>query len=213
MKTYYLYRHIRHDKNEVFYIGVGTVKPNARSFETRYTRAHQRKPTNRQNKHWLNIVNISDYSIEIMLESPDRDFILKKEIEFIKLYGRADLKKGTLVNWCDGGQGPTGTKWTEEMRKECSRRMKGRTSGNKGKPCKLGNSRQVFVYDLEGILIGSFNSIKETARKLELGRDNIRGSLKRGHVHKNLRFYFDYKGVKIEPIINYVPYAKRNKVS
>lgn len=91
---YYCYRHIRLDKNEVFYIGVGKSR--------NYERA---KVTKGRNPHWRNIVKLSKYEIEIIFESNNREEILQKEIEFITLYGRNDLNKGTLVNMTDGGDG------------------------------------------------------------------------------------------------------------
>ena len=38
-------------------------------------------------------------------ESNNREFIIEKEKEFILIYGRKDLNKGTLVNFTDGGEG------------------------------------------------------------------------------------------------------------
>mgnify|MGYP001576961726 CR=1 FL=1 len=95
-RVHYLYRHIRLDTNTPFYIGIGTVptKKNG-SWRTFYKRAFQDK---RRNDIWTNIVNKTDYRVEIMLESNDYEFIKEKEIEFIALYGRKDLKKGSLAN-------------------------------------------------------------------------------------------------------------------
>jgi hypothetical protein len=52
-----------------------------------------------------NIVNKTKYQIDIICESDDYEFIENKEREFIKLYGRRDLKEGSLVNMTDGGKG------------------------------------------------------------------------------------------------------------
>lgn len=98
---YYLYCHIRIDKNQPFYIGIGTKK-NGRSFSSVYSRATEKS---NRNKHWKNVILITDYKIKILLESDDYSFIQKKEIEFIKLYGRIDLKTGILTNWTRGGAG------------------------------------------------------------------------------------------------------------
>ena len=84
---YYLYRHIRLDKNEPFYIGVGT-KVNKKSFlkvTSEYVRAYSKT---RRNKIWIDIVSKTDYEVEILLESDNYEFIKQKEIEFIALYGR-----------------------------------------------------------------------------------------------------------------------------
>lgn len=96
---YYLYRHIRLDKNEPFYIGIGT-KQNRKSHTVIYKRAYSKHS---RGKIWRFIENKTNYKVEILLESNDRDFIKQKEIEFIKLYGRIDLGTGILANLTDGG--------------------------------------------------------------------------------------------------------------
>lgn len=98
---YYLYRHIRLDTGKPFYIGIGTKVDYSRP----YSRSYSIKD---RNNFWKNIVNKTTYEIEIILESNDYEFVKQKEIEFITLYGRKDLKKGTLCNMTDGGDGITG---------------------------------------------------------------------------------------------------------
>ena len=65
---HYVYQHIRLDKDEVFYIGVGT-KYNK---EKRYKRAYDKK---NRNILWKRITNKSEYKVEILLESDDYEFI------------------------------------------------------------------------------------------------------------------------------------------
>lgn len=97
--SFYVYRHIRIDKKEVFYIGMGSYQK-----KWKYDRAN--KSQNR-NTHWHNIVNLcnGEFIVEIMFDGITRDQAIEKEIEFIKYYGRSDLKLGTLCNLRDGGQG------------------------------------------------------------------------------------------------------------
>jgi hypothetical protein len=98
---HYLYRHIRLDKNEPFYIGVGTKrekKPNC--FTCIYSRAFSKA---KRTKFWKKIVEKSNYIVQIFLESDDYQFIELKEKEFIKLYGKKKDGKGTLCNIFDGG--------------------------------------------------------------------------------------------------------------
>lgn len=64
-------------------------------------------------------------------ESEEVSFL--NEIELIKLYGRADLGTGTLLNHTDGGEGSSGTKRTPEQNAARKSWMKGRSPGNKGK--------------------------------------------------------------------------------
>lgn len=110
----YLYRHIRLDKNEPFYIGIGTSKY--------YNRAYRNK--NRSNL-WKRIANKSEYEVEILLDNLTWDEACKKEKEFIALYGRKDLKTGCLANMTDGGDGAINlivSKETREKVAEANRR-------------------------------------------------------------------------------------------
>ena len=97
---YYLYRHIRLDKDQPFYIGIGHNTENSHG----YNRAFSKK---RRSNFWKQIVNKTDYEVEILMESENESFIFEKEIEFVKLYGRRDLNLGTLVNLTNGGRGTT----------------------------------------------------------------------------------------------------------
>lgn len=110
---YYLYRHIRLDKNELFYIGIGTKGTKFCYYKTEYSRAFN---TNKRNKVWKYIFNKAEIEVEILLESNDYDFIKKKEIEFIKLYGRINLGTGSLTNLTDGGDGSLNRKVSEEQK-------------------------------------------------------------------------------------------------
>lgn len=90
----YLYRHIRKDKDEVFYIGIGFEKNHARAYSH-----HSR------NRYWKNIVALTDFDVEILFDDLPEKQLVEKEKEFIALYGRKDLKEGVLVNMTDGGDG------------------------------------------------------------------------------------------------------------
>ena len=101
---YYLYRHIREDKNEPFYIGISKKNYRYNTYFSMYKRAYDK----RRNNLWLKVFNKSKtYTVEIIFETDSYEEILKKEIEFIKLYGRIDLNTGTLANLTDGGEGVT----------------------------------------------------------------------------------------------------------
>ncbi len=92
----YLYRHIRLDKNEVFYVGIG------KDSEGKYERANRKYG---RNEHWDNIVNLTNYEIEIILDDLTWEEAGKKEIEFIRFYGRSCVNEGTLANISEGGIG------------------------------------------------------------------------------------------------------------
>ncbi len=93
---YYLYRHTRLDTNEVFYIGIGHTEKLGI-----YKRS---KRKDNRSDFWKNITNQTEYKIDIIFISEDKQFICRKEIRLIKLYGRRDLGLGTLVNHTDGGE-------------------------------------------------------------------------------------------------------------
>lgn len=114
---HYLYRHIRLDINTPFYIGIGTQQEKKKDYYRAYTKNHR-------NIYWKRIINKINYRVEILLESDDYEFIKQKEIEFISLYGRIDLKTGYLANLTEGGDGLLGYIPTEENRKKASERMK-----------------------------------------------------------------------------------------
>jgi hypothetical protein len=90
----YLYRHIRKDKDEVFYIGIGFEKNHARAYSH-----HSR------NRYWKNIVALTDFDVEVLFDNLPEKQLVEKEKEFIALYGRKDLKEGVLANMTDGGDG------------------------------------------------------------------------------------------------------------
>ena len=120
IKQHYLYRHIRLDKNQVFYIGIGTKNKKDVLYNT-YGRAKSRRY---RNKYWNNVVSKADYEIEIVFESTNYEYIKQKEIEFIKLYSRFD-KGATLVNMTNGGDGLTSYKHTEQSKLIIGSKSKG----------------------------------------------------------------------------------------
>jgi hypothetical protein len=77
---YYLYRHIRLDTGEPFYIGIGTkknVKTIYKKVSGEYSRSYSKSD---RTDFWKNITNKTKYEIEILLESDDYEFIQQKEI-------------------------------------------------------------------------------------------------------------------------------------
>jgi len=144
--NYYLYRHIRLDKNEPFYIGIGTKCKEFTNHKGEYTRAFNREG---RNNYWKHIINKSEYIVEILLESDSYDFIKQKEIEFIKLYGRKNKRLGPLVNLTDGGDGNYGVELTKETRDKMSKSRIGLRK----------NGTKVYQYDLDGNFVKEWKSI------------------------------------------------------
>jgi len=87
-----VYRHIRLDKNIPFYIGIGK---------------DINRPYNKKDRSifWKSIINKTEYTTEILFENLTKEQAIDKEVEFIELYGRVDLKTGTLCNMTCGGEG------------------------------------------------------------------------------------------------------------
>lgn len=115
---YYIYQHIRLDKNEIFYIGISRHNKNFK-----YKRAAQKDT---RNPIWKHIVAKTDYRYEIILESEDLDFIKAKEIELIAKYGKIKYNTGTLANIADGGEGAFGVIPSKEVLEGRRLRMKGK---------------------------------------------------------------------------------------
>lgn len=178
---YYLYRHIRLDKNEPFYIGIGTKNIDCISFKSVYRRAFSQK---RSNKFWKNIISKTEYEVEILLESDDYEFIKKREIEFIALYGRRDLGTGILVNLTDGGEGTIGVIVSEEKRQKLREANIGKKASEETKQkLRDSNKNRVRNYPwskkvINYVTLEIFNSIKEASVKNGIAENTLRKRLK-----------------------------------
>jgi hypothetical protein len=140
-----IYRHIRLDKNEPFYIGIGKTDK----------RAYSKK---QRNKLWYNIVNKSEYTVEIVMDNLTWEQACEKEKEFISIYGRKDLGKGTLVNMTDGGDG--NNNFSKEVREKISNAHKGNQYGKGWKPTKE---------QIEKIKIGIIGKCKKNITSFKVG--------------------------------------------
>jgi hypothetical protein len=112
----YLYRHIRLDKNQPFYIGIGS--------DSSFTRANDFKDK-RRNVLWNRIYSKTKIEAEIILDNLTWEEACEKEIEFIKLYGRLDNSTGILCNLTSGGDGSVGVKVSDETKKKLSKLFSG----------------------------------------------------------------------------------------
>jgi hypothetical protein len=111
----YVYKHIRLDNNEVFYIGIGS--------DSNYKRAFNK--INRS-QFWKTIVKKTEFKVELVADKISWDEACEIEKGLIKKYGRKNLANGTLVNLTDGGDGANGCKRTDKHKKILSNRMKGK---------------------------------------------------------------------------------------
>ena len=142
----YLYRHIRLDKNEPFYIGIGS--------DDSYKRAYDKKSRNR---HWNFVINKTAYEVDILMDGLTWEQACEKEKEFIKLYGRKDLNEGILVNMTDGGDGVLGSVVTEESKKSMADKI----------------SVPVIQYDVKGTFVKEWKSISEASKNLNIDTSAI----------------------------------------
>jgi len=111
----YVYQHIRLDKNEVFYVGIANDK--------NYERAHL---TYGRSRLWSNIVNKTEFLVEIIYDNISFEECKVKEVQLIKQYGRIDIGTGCLANLTFGGEGVLGYKPTEDQRKRNGDRKRGK---------------------------------------------------------------------------------------
>jgi len=187
---YYLYRHVRIDQNKVFYIGIGKKrKKTSLTKPSEYERAF----STHRNTFWKQIASITKYKIEIIMESNDIDFIKKKEIELIKLYGRYDLNQGFLCNLTDGGDGTFNRIYSKERNAKISEALRKRIR----KPetlLKISKAKQkpIISFDQNGNEVKKFNSLSEAAKEVNVNISAISVSLKNSKKRKAGGFYWKF---------------------
>lgn len=192
MNNWYVYRHIRLDKNEPFYIGIG-CKGN-------YSRAKQK---NKRSDFWKKIASKSDYKVEIIMDELSHSEAESKEIEFISMYGRIDKGEGTLCNLTNGGKGRAGFVVTEDfIEKTRESRKLGGINASKitienGHISRLGKiqgkintidgiiqraqkiaseNRKKVIHQIDihtNNILAEFNSIKQASDTLSISKGNI----------------------------------------
>lgn len=126
----YVYKHIRPDTKQIFYIGIGTKKERMNSKRSR-------------NKFWKNIVNKYGILSEVIEDNLTWDEAVIREQYWIKFYGRKNNETGILCNMTDGGEGSFGRIIKDETKIKISNSNKGKkhteeqkrkiSEGNKGK--------------------------------------------------------------------------------
>ena len=196
----YLYRHIRLDKNQPFYIGIGKSESN-------YNRAHSRS---NRNTYWNNIVNQTEYKVEILLDDLTWEEVCEKEKEFIKLYNK-NTQGGTLCNIADGGEGgclgeevnlkrkkslmghyvsdetkdkirqkSLGRKASDDVRLKMSLIHKANKTGHwlESKGHKNGRAFKVYQYSLDGVFIKEWECAQYAIKHYNMNRTSITDCLK-----------------------------------
>lgn len=181
----YVYRHIRLDKNEPFYIGIGKI-PN---FKRAYLKSIR-------NVIWKQIVNKTDYEVEILMDDISWEEAILKEKEFINLYGRIDNKTGCLANMTDGGEGAFGKKCCTETRLKIAKKNTGKKHNDNTKKHlstfdkdKASSFKYYIKAYKDGIYLGEFIGSGHCAKELNIHQSSIlkylKGKLKS---YKNYHF-------------------------
>ena len=160
----YVYRHIRLDKNEPFYIGIS----NNDEYRATVKRA--------RNIIWQRIVKKTDYEIEILLDDLTWEEACEKEKELIALYGRIDINTGSLANLTNGGEGTLGRHYipSDEHRKNLSKSAKGKKMSEDSRK-KMSSAKKVAIlqYDLDGNFIREWEGLSDAAKSLNGYTTNI----------------------------------------
>jgi hypothetical protein len=186
---FYCYRHIRPDKNEPFYIGIGQKTTDSpKSITDEYRRAYM---TNNRSSIWNGIYerNNKKIEVEILFESHDHEEIKQKEKEFVALYGRINLGTGFLANLTDGGDFTFGWVPSEETKRKISeahtgkKYAEGRRSANFGKTGPLNHkwgvpnspeTRRKLSLATKGKNVGSTNPSARAVVQFDLQGNQLR---------------------------------------
>ena len=141
-----------------FYIGIG--------------KSHKRPYSKKcRNNAWKRVVSKTDYSVEILFEGLTKEEAIEKEKEFIKLYGRADIKTGCLYNMTDGGEGVNNMVYTKERNKKISNTLTGRKHSDSTKhKCSLGQKHRMPV-TIEGI---EYSSLRQAGVALGIHKSTVK---------------------------------------
>lgn len=102
VKNKVVYLHRNKITDEVFYVGMGSK-----------TRPYDK---NKRNLFWNNYVNKYGFYVEIVKTNLSSNEASEEEIRLISLFGRRDLKEGSLVNLSNGGEGAINYKKTTDSK-------------------------------------------------------------------------------------------------
>lgn len=116
---FYLYRHIRKDTGEVFYIGKGKIGK-----KQKFVRAFD---FSHRNRFWRFVADkCGGVDVEIIEEFETEERCFERERELIALYGRRSEGTGPLCNIAPGGEGLSGMKFTEEHKRKIGDAQRGK---------------------------------------------------------------------------------------
>lgn len=176
-----IYRHIRLDNNQIFYIGIGSLK-----------RAYKKYG---RNKYWKNVINKTEYEIQILKSDLTWEDAKELEIMLIKHYGRLNNNTGILVNMTDGGEGQLNFSPTKETREKIGNFHRNKKVSNiskekmskakEGKYYLEENPNSKKVINIENNKI--YNTLLEASKSINMNYSSFKWSIK----HKK-NFNFKY---------------------
>jgi len=192
-KLCYVYRHIRLDKNEVFYIGKGT------NTDGKYRRS---KTKSSRTSRWKNIVNKHGYDIEIIIDGLSEIEANETEKYYILHYGRIDLGTGTLVNLTSGGDGNNGT--SEETKRKQSDAKRGKITSEETKRKQSEASKGKKKSEEHREKLRNMKHTKETIEKMCKSKEKFKKPV--GQYDKDGNFLKEYPSVNSVKLDGYSPY-------
>jgi hypothetical protein len=118
---FYIYQHRKKDSKEIFYVGKG--------------KKFRHLEESNRNTYWHNIVNKHGFFSEILFDGLNEELSLLIEQELIDKYKKLNI---SLCNLTAGGEGVSGFKHSDEVKKLISTQSKGRKHNELAKE-KIGN--------------------------------------------------------------------------
>lgn len=179
MEKYFVYQHIRNDKNTIFYVGIGKIRLDnlATTDKMKHYRAYSKQG---RNPIWKAVINKTSYTIEIIKTDISKQEAINLEIFLIEKYGKIK-NKGLLSNITNGGETVLPELLTVLNDPKCS--------------------QKVYQYDLQGNFIKEWLSTNQIKRELGFDNSVIRKSLigktKSPNISYNFQWFLEYKGEKI----------------
>lgn len=172
LNNYCIYRHIRLDTNEIFYIGIGNLK-----------RPYSLKS---RNKYWNNIANITNYEIQILTKNLSRCDACELEIILINYYGRKCNNTGKLCNVSKGGDTWDKTNMSDIQKEKISFTHKNKIVTKESK-LKMSKAKEGMYFldanpnskKVVNIITGQiFNTLKEASLSINKNYSSFKWSVK-----------------------------------
>lgn len=195
-----VYRHRRLDTNEIFYIGIGKTEKRA------YFKFNR-------NKYWNNIINKTEYGVEILYPDISWEDACELEQFLIQEYGRRDLGLGPLVNMTDGGEGTLGNK-TFLGKKLSDEHKMNISKGNKGK-LKTKEHKEKLSKARKGLKLSDEikKQLKEKRKNLPASRSKLVINLETGIFYDNAKIASKTTNIKYITFVYYLNHIDKNKTS